>query len=402
MSLSIQERRRVISETAPRFQQARKGQKSIILKEFIALTDLDRHYAAWVLREQGRKLVLKHGPHRIVFQKDVNCPQRRKRDRRYPIKLLRQPILDLWEASGYLCSRRLVVFMQAVLHQTDFREGLSLSEAVVNHLLTISSSSIDRLIRPMRQKFLMQGRSHTRPGALFSSKIPISPHFDQNFKIPGHLQIDLVGHDGGTVRGENCFTLTVTDPATGWTVCCSLLNKAQKWVVDALEEVLKAYPIPILEIHSDSGSEFINAHLFRWCQKHHLKFTRSRPNRKNDNCYVEQKNDDVVRKTVGYFRFAGEEDRDNLAALYAALMPIRNVFIPSAKLKGKHREGAKIIKTYDRPMTPMERLLLSGVLSSEKAEEMRLWRNGLSFSNLKMVQREALRKLLDLRSKGVA
>jgi len=111
-----------------------------------------------------------------------------------------------------------------------------------------------------------------------------------------------VGHEGGNSFGEFCFTLTVTDVATGWTVNRSVRNKAAIWVAEAIEHVVGVFPFPILGIDSDNGSEFINAHFLEWCTSRRITFTRSRPGNKNDGCHVEQKNWTHVRELVGYLR----------------------------------------------------------------------------------------------------
>ena len=71
--------------------------------------------------------------------------------------------------------------------------------------------------------------------------------------------------------------------------------KAQKWVFQAL--LLRSCCRALCALHTDSGSEFINHHLHRYCGQQRIEFTRSRPNRKNDNNFTEQKNNDVVPAT---------------------------------------------------------------------------------------------------------
>ena len=123
----------------------------------------------------------------------------------------------------------------------------------------------------------VRGRSHTKPGSLLKDAIPIRTWAAWNDAAPGFAEIDLVGHEGGNAVGEHAHTLTVTDIATGWTENRSVGNKAQKWVVAALEDIEQVMPFPLLGIDSDNGSEFINYHLLRWCTERQLTFTRSRP-----------------------------------------------------------------------------------------------------------------------------
>ena len=67
-------------------------------------------------------------------------------------------------------------------------------------------------------------------------------------------------------------------------------NKAQVWVLEAMKLLLQRSPFPWLGMASDNGSEFINKHLLRFCEQEKITFSRTRPSRKNDNPYVEQKN----------------------------------------------------------------------------------------------------------------
>jgi len=130
--------------------------------------------------------------------------------------------------------------------------------------------------------------------------IPMRTWADWDNNVPGFLEVDLVGHDGGDLNGQFCFTLTATDIATGWTENRTVRNKAAKWVFAALVELQGQFPFPVLGIDSDNGSEFINHHLLQWCQDNQITFTRSRPNNSNDGAHVEQKNWAVARRTAGY------------------------------------------------------------------------------------------------------
>lgn len=175
----------------------------------------------------------------------------------------------------------------------------------------------------------------TKPGSLLKAQVPIRTWADWNEARPGFVEIDLVGHEGGDPAGEFASTLTVTDIATGWTENRAVLNKAQKWVLAALEEIVTGFPFPVLGIDSDNGSEFINAHLLAFCDANEITFTRSRPGNKNDAAHVEQKNWAVVRRTVGYHRYTGDLQVDLLNGIYALLRDQINFFTPQQKLVSK-------------------------------------------------------------------
>jgi hypothetical protein len=175
--------------------------------------------------------------------------------------------------------------------------------------------------------------------------------------VPGFVEIDLVGHEGGNSAGEFCFTLDITDIATGWTETLSVKNKAQKWVFAAIKEATAWFPFPILGIDSDNGSGFINWELLRWCQQHQLTFTRSRSGNKNDGAHVEQKNWHIVRQIVGYHRYDTTGELDLLNQIWALQRLLTNDFAPQQKLVSKTHIRTKIIKKYDAPKTPFQRVL---------------------------------------------
>jgi hypothetical protein len=175
--------------------------------------------------------------------------------------------------------------------------------------------------------------------------------------MPGFVEIDLVGHEGGNSSGEFCFTLTVTDIFTGWTINRSVKNKAAIWVFEAIEYVISQFPFPILGIDSDNGSEFINHHLFFYCTEHKITFTRSRSGNKNDGAHVEQKNWTHVRELVGYLRFDTERELSLLNEIWALDMGYTNYLLAQQKLVFKQRDGSKVTKRYDRATTPFARTM---------------------------------------------
>lgn len=175
---------------------------------------------------------------------------------------------------------------------------LDIDDATAELLVSMSAATIDRRLAPERKKHQLRGRSHTKPGSLLKSQIPIRTWAQWDDAKPGFVEIDLVGHEGGNAVGDHAYTLTVTDIATGWTENRSIPNKARTWVIAALDEIAKVLPFPIRVIDSDNGSEFINHHLLAWCEQREITFTRSRPGNSNDGCHVEQKNWAIVRTGV--------------------------------------------------------------------------------------------------------
>jgi hypothetical protein len=230
-------------------------------------------------------------------------------------------------------------------------------DAVALKLKKISPRTIDRLLHKTKQEMKIRGTSGTKPVRLLHRAIPILTWMDYAKKPTGFFQIDLVQHDGGNPAGEFCFTLTMTDVKTGWTIHFALRNKAATWVTQALDKAFALLPMGLKGIHSDTGSEFINKPVDLWCQRHGVEFSRGRPTHKNDNCYVEQKNYATVRKVVSYFRYEGEDGVAALQAVYDAYNPLLNLYYPCMKQISCERIGAKKKRIYDSPRTPIQRLL---------------------------------------------
>jgi hypothetical protein len=199
--------------------------------------------------------------------------------------------------------------------------------------------------------------THTKPVSALGSQIPVRTFSEWDSVGPGHFQLDLVGHDGGIATGEFRFTVSATDVCTGWTERRAILTKAACWVTEALHAMRSAVAFPIVEIHPDNGSEFINRNLTTYCREHSIGMTRSRAGRKNDNCYVEQKNFDTVRKLVGYYRYCGPQTVEVMNELYRLHGLLQNYVYPSQKLISKTRVGATVYKKHDSPKTPADRLL---------------------------------------------
>jgi hypothetical protein len=199
--------------------------------------------------------------------------------------------------------------------------------------------------------------AHTRPGTMLKSSIPMKTWAQWNDAVPGFVQIDLVGHEGGDNNGEFFFTLDATDVATGWTESVTVRSKGERIVTAGLEQLWLRFPFHVAGIHSDNGSEFINHHLARWCDTRKITFTRGRASNKNDQAHAEQKNWSVVRRSVGYFRYDTRRELDLLNQLWPLISAQVNLFLPQQKLVAKTRTGATIRKTHDQAATPLARLL---------------------------------------------
>src|SRR5213079_2565016 len=368
MRLTMKERKRIAEATAGRYRRARKKKKTGILNEFVELTGFARSYAAMVLRNHGRVVTVNP---KLRVRGDVGKKLRRPGRRPDYDEEVVKALLKVWRIMDYICGKRLAPVLREMVELLDRRGEIKCKAETRKKLGRMSAATIDRLLRPERQKYRLKGRAHTRPGTLLKHQIPLRTFSEWDEQRPGFLEIDLVGHDGGVIDSLHAFTLNATDVATGWTVCVPLKNKAQVWSFAGLQQIRAKLPFSLLGIDSDNGSEFINESFFTYCQKEKLTFTRSRPYRKNDNCFVEQKNYSIVRRAVGYQRYDTEAQLHLLNELYARLRLYSNFFQPTMKLKSKVRVGSRVTKRYDRAQTPYQRVLASPQVTKSKKELLR-------------------------------
>ena len=372
MRLTMSERSAVIRRTYQRYQRAGRSEKSKILDEFVLLSGYSRAYAALVLRSWGRTVEGKrsHGPLRFV----AGCPPRpgRGAPRIYGPEVL--TVLErLWMLCDCMCGKLLASAIRTLLPVYQKWGEIKVDDEVREKLLTISPATIDRLLSPTRRRmFAPTANSHTRPGPdALRNRIPVRTFEEWDRSIIGQMQADLVGHDGGISYGEFAFTCTLTDIATGWTELRVLRNKARKWVAIALDQMRESLPFPMLSLGTDCGSEFINDHLYSWCTAHQIAMSHTRPYRKNDNCYVEQKNGAVVRRAAAHLRYDTEAERALLGAIYQRQSVLTNYFYPTMVLESKTRRGSKTHRNYSQPKTPAQRLLDSGSLGETQQQRLR-------------------------------
>jgi hypothetical protein len=345
ISMARQSKREYRRSIHKRYRQGSRKEKTAMLEEFCKVCGYNRKYAIWLLSRP-----LAHGA------------LRRASTRRKAIysKASIAVLAKVWEASGYLCSQRLKAAMAQWLPW--IKKHFEVSERLEQDLLAISARQMDRRLFPHKRTVKRRLYGTTRPGSLLKHMIPIkTDHWDVT--LPGYLEIDLVSHSGASAAGEFLYTLDCVDIATGWVERQVVMGKGQLGVVAALREIEQRLPFPLRGIDSDNGSEFINTHLFNFCQQRpkdrSVQFTRSRPYKKDDNAHVEQKNWTHVRKLLGWERYDTLKALNSINDLYTQLRIFQNLFQPSMKLRSKVRKGSRLIRRYDRPCTPFERVLKS-------------------------------------------
>jgi hypothetical protein len=324
-----------------RYQRAGRRQRSALLDEVTRVCGDHRKYAIGLLGQPTppRPAIRRVARRRPTYSEDV-------------IRLLAQ----VWAASGYLCAQRLTAALPTWLPW--LRRHAPVTPTLEAQLVQISPRQIDRRLRAQKHRTKRRLYGTTRPGSLLKHQIPIkTDHWDVT--TPGYLEIDLVSHSGASASGEFLHTLDCVDIHTAWVERQAVLGKGQHGILQALTLIEGRLPFALRGLDSDNGSEFINAHLLAFCRRpggHAIQFTRSRPYKKDDNAHIEQQNWTHVRKLVGWERYDTPAARAALTLLYADLRLFQNLFQPSMKLQGKERRGSRLIRRYDRPRTPFERV----------------------------------------------
>ena len=382
------ERRAVVRATARRYQSGRKKEKQKLLDELTELTGYNRSYARTILRNFGREAGRQKRPARSARRRAMSRQQ-------YDQEVL-AGLRRIWMILDFICGKRLVAIMPEVLKRLEYFGEFKCDARTREKLLKISAATIDRLLSSERRKYQLRGRARTKPGTLLKKQIPLRTFSEWNEQRPGFVEIDLVAHDGGQAAGEYLYTLDMTDVYSGWTEVQAVQNKAQVWVFAALKDLRARLPFALQGIDSDNGSEFINDNLLEYCQDEGITFTRSRPYRKNDNCFVEQKNYTIVRRHVGYQRLVGSEQLALVNELYRHLRLYANYFQPVMKLKSKERNGSQVKKTYYPAQTPYQRLRGSSHLSAAAKQRLTREYMQLNPADLKRKIERIQAKLLTL------
>jgi len=396
MGLTMKEKRAVTQEIARRYRRADKKGKHQILDEFTRTTGYNRKYAIHLLTNWGKKktVMIDGKPVQLV----VGKPKKKKKRVGSIIygEPVRKAIRRLWELYDYMCGKRLAFLIRLNIDVLLQDPDLSIDVSLREKLLSISPATIDRLLTPERKKLTIKSRSKTKPGTLLKKHIPIRTFFDWDERKAGFFELDTVGHDGGSTAGEYCFTLNATDVYSGWVELRALRNRGHRWVKDELVNIRKALPFPLLGVDSDNGGEFINKLVFAYCTDNGITFTRTRSYRKNDNCFVEQKNDLAVRRTVGYYRFDTQEEYEALREVYKHLCPLLNFFYPSFRLIEKVRRGSQVKKIYDDPKTPYARLLESPDLEKDHKDKLKRQMKKIHIVKQKRLVDQAVANLLQI------
>lgn len=356
-----------------------KKEKGKLLDEAERITGLNRKYLMEKLRPKSN------------LDKD---PSQRKTRQEYYDGYVKEALVQIWRIFDYPCGQRLEPLLKQGWAEKLKQLGeIDCSDEVLGKLRKISFRTIDEKLKRQKEIERVKRKYQKKIHPLLYQKIPVKLSDEWDRSYLGNIQTDLIEHCGQSARGEYINTISSTDIATGWWEGEAIMGRGQIPTCKGLDRARARFPFPWQEIHSDNGREFINWHLYRYTQKQGLVFSRSRPNKKNDNCFVEQKNWTHVKKYVGYLRYDTQKELKILNSLYHnELRLYKNFFQPVIKLVAKERIGGKIHRRYDTAKTPYQRVMEARDVCEEKKQELEAIYQSLNPAELK----RAIDRKLDL------
>jgi len=303
--MRLELRMKYLERIYKRYRKASKGSKVKILDGLCQVCGYNRKYAIWKLK-------------RVTLEEEPRVRKRRRRPRQYDYRVA-EVVEEVWRKANYTWSLRLKEILRLWLPW--IRVKYQISKDIEAKLLSISASTTDRLLRDKKRRLKRRLYGRTKPGTLLRHKIPVRNDC-WDVKRPGFMEADLVSHSGGVAQGEFIYSLNLTDILSGWVETQAVMGKGERGVVEALKKISQRLPFKILGIDSDNGSEFINHHLFRFCEEEGIQFTRSRPYKKDDNAHIEQKNWTHVRKFMGWDRYDSLKASEAMNDLYEKELPL--------------------------------------------------------------------------------
>jgi hypothetical protein len=373
--LSMRSRAEVTARFARAYGKASKKDKGLILDQVVTVTGWSRgnarhRLAAAAKRPPGRGRTVARRP-------------RKPRPRKYSYDTLKV-LQRVWAASGGQCGKYLKASMALQLDGLERHGELvygrdRYSPGVREQLLAMSAASIDRYLAPARAKDQIKGTSTTKPSPLLRSSVKIRKAGDEAGAEPGFFEGDTVAHCGPTLKGEFARTLNLTDMHTGWVFTRTVRNNAHTHILDALKAGVHEIPYEVTGLDFDNGTEFLNKDVIAWAARMEIFFTRSRPYKKNDQAMIESKNNHLVRRYGFYYRYDTSQERAILNRLWKLVNDRLNYLTPTIKPIGYSatRDGRRR-RLYDKPNTPLDRLLAAGVLSPAQESELLAYRDSLN------------------------
>lgn len=340
--MTIDERYKYLRRMQKRYRKASRNERQALLDEMETVTELHRKSLIRLMR-----LPIKRKP------------RKKQRGRVYGIEV-DDALRVIAESTDYICAERLQPNLVWLAEHLGAHRELTVTPELLTQLAQISISTVQRRLARIRQDQPRLPRKGPREANQVKRDIPMR-RIPWNEQEPGHFEVDLVHHSGEVVNGHYVHTLQMIDVLSGWSERVAVLGRSYLVMADGFRRIESRLPLPVVEIHPDNGSEFLNDHLVRYWRAHfeNVTLSRSRPYRKNDNRFVEQKNQTLVRAYLGSSRFDTVEQTILLNQLYDQMWLYYNFFQPVMRLKTKafSSDGAtRVRRKFDEAQTPYDRL----------------------------------------------
>lgn len=330
---------------------------------------------------QERKYVIKKIRYKAGLKQEGATRKPRKE---YYDGMVKSVLTKLWEIFDYPCGQRLEPILKQEASKLRELSEITCSDEVMVKLCQITPSTIDLKLAHEKEVLMNKRKYASKRNFLIASKVPTKTSSEQNRDAPGTEQVDCVEHCGTYAGGEYVNTLALVDIFSGWWEGGAIMGKGQERALVAIDTARARSPFVWKELHPDNGGNILNIHLYEYALKNGIEMSRSRPYKKNDNCFIEQKNSTHVRQVVGYLRYDTENERMIMSDLYRnELRLYKNFFQPVMKLASKERIKGKIHKKQGKAMTPYKRLMESGMLSKQEEETLKKTYDSLNPAELK-------------------
>ncbi len=376
--MTIDERRKCLKRMQGRYLAATREERGRLLDDLAVLTGLHRKSVVRLLNG-------------LTLERQ---PRRRQRGREYGAAV-DDALRVIWESLDYVCAERLTPALVATAEQLARHGELAATPEVLEQLGRISVASVQRRLTRLGQDTARLPRRGPERANRVARAVPIR-RIPWDTAEPGHVEVDLVHHSGPSTSGDYVHTLQMVDVATGWSERVAVLGRGQRAMEAGFRRSVARVPFRLVELHSDNGPEFLNDHLIRFwgTELTGLELSRSRPYRKNDNRFVEQKNDTLVRAYLGHGRLDTPEQCAALNALYERMWVYYNLFQPVLHLVEKMPDGTRVRRRWDDAATPFARLRATAALDpAERAHLEALY----ATTNPRALRRTILEELGTLR-----
>lgn len=332
---------------------------------------------------QERKYVIKKLRYKAGLKPEDS---KRKPRKEYYDGRVKDALVKLWVIFDYPCGQRLEPILKQEASKLRELGEITCSDDIIAKLCRITPSTIDKKLALEKETMMNKRKYASKRNFLIANKVPAKTSEEQDRGAPGTEQVDCVEHCGMNAAGEYVNTLSVADIFSGWWEGDAIMGKGQERALAAIKGARERSPFVWKELHPDNGGNILNIHMYKYATEAGIEMSRSRPYKKNDNCFIEQKNSTHVRRVVGYLRYDTEAERAVISDLYQnELRLYKNFFQPVMKLKEKMRVGGKIHKKQGEAMTPYRRLMESGALSEKEEVALKRTYDSLNPAELKRV-----------------